>query len=48
MTYCSVKILILGLALYNSLKDRVQNKEDVIDIIHNILWEGRMKKTFVF
>ena len=40
--------LILGLSLYNSLKDRFQNKEELIDKIHDILWKGRMSKNVCF
>ena len=41
-------LIILGLALYNSLQDSFQNKEVLIDKIHDILWKGRMSKNVRF
>ena len=36
--------LITGLALYKALQDEFQNKEELIEIIHDILWNGPMHK----
>ena len=36
--------LITGLALYKVLYIFIQDKDEVIDIIHDILWQERMSK----
>jgi len=41
-------LLILGLSLHNSLQDRFQDKEELIECIHEILWKGRMSKNIRF
>jgi hypothetical protein len=40
--------LIIGLALYKALHDEFQNQEELIEIIHDILWKGRMSKMVRF
>ncbi len=40
--------LILGLALYKSLGNRFQDKKELIDKIHDILWQERMAKNIRF
>ncbi|MFC1850624.1 hypothetical protein ACFL27_10570 [candidate division CSSED10-310 bacterium] len=40
--------LIIGLALYKALYNRIQDKEELIDKIHDILWQERMAKNIRF
>ena len=40
--------LIVGLSLYKALYVEFQNKEELIDTIHGILWNGRMSKMVRF
>ncbi len=40
--------LIIGLALYKALNYRFQDKNELIDKIHDILWLGRMSKNIRF
>jgi len=40
--------LIIGLALYRALHDEFQNQEELIEKLHNILWNGRMNKMIRF
>jgi hypothetical protein len=39
---------IVGLALYKALYNRIQDKEELIDKIHAILWQERMAKNIRF
>lgn len=36
--------LIIGLALYNSLRDEFESQEETIEKMHDILWQGHMIK----
>ena len=40
--------LIIGLALYKSLGNHIQDKKELIDTIHDILWQERMAKNIRF
>ena len=40
--------LITGLALYKALHDEFQNQEELIERIHDILWQGPMSKLIRF
>ena len=40
--------LITGLALYKALHDELQNQEELIETIHDILWQGPMSKVIRF
>jgi hypothetical protein len=37
-------ILIMGLSLYRAMQDESDKKDDLVERIHNILWECRMRK----
>jgi len=40
--------LIIGLALYKSLGNHIQDQKELIDKIHDILWQERMAKNIHF
>ena len=40
--------LIIGLALYKALYNRIQDEKELIDKIHDILWQERMAKNIRF
>ena len=36
--------LIIGLSLYRAMQDELEKRDDLVERIHNILWECRMRK----